>query len=130
MKVKNLTNRGVARLWGGDPRGKIRCGLVTGVFRKQHDFITSEYAMLCILSGSGKYIDKSGKEYPFEAPCILQRFPNQHHSLVYREGLRLPVARTIEVLHLLLGFFRLLGRACPRLLSRAALGVRDLSEAL
>lgn len=77
----NQEVRFISRLREGK-RYKIRCGILCPK-KSQYDFKCPVYSLLCVLAGKGKYIDEAQQEHPFKAPCILQRFPNKSHSIIW-----------------------------------------------
>ncbi len=63
----------------------LRCGIVPRRPGTERDFVTSEYAMVCVVSGRGEYLDDQGVSWNFEPGCILQRFPDKSHSICWHE---------------------------------------------
>lgn len=64
------------------PDSPVRCGRQFS--RGIHDqrLQTPQYAIVYILSGHGSYI-RQNRSYAFEAGSVLQRFPNQLHSVSF-----------------------------------------------
>ncbi len=63
----------------------LRCGIVPRRTGTERDFVTSEYAMVCVVSGRGEYLDDQGRSWNFEPGCIIQRFPDKSHSICWHE---------------------------------------------
>lgn len=66
--------------------GLLRCGVLPRQQGVERDFLTTEYALLCSLEGEGTYIDARQREFAFKKGSILQRFPGERHTIVWREA--------------------------------------------
>lgn len=76
----------ISRLRGSQPNmNLLRCGVTPRNSKKEIDFLTSEYAVLCMLEGSGVYVDEYQKRYPFRKGDLIQRFPNRRHSICWND---------------------------------------------
>lgn len=75
-----------------DPaNNQISCGFLckSNLQRVQRDVLFQNYGGLYVISGTGVYVDAvTGKAYPIQPGCVVQRMPGKRHHTLIDEGAR------------------------------------------
>jgi AraC-like DNA-binding protein len=63
------------------PEALLRCGGIERPWLRERRFVTPQYALCWVATGSGTYRDAGGRVWRFEPGCVLQRFPDAPHDI-------------------------------------------------
>lgn len=65
---------------------ELRCGCRAKLKDfSEHEFVTPQYAVLYVVRGGGVFVSAQGHSYSFQQGAVLQRFPNQVHSILWED---------------------------------------------
>ncbi len=58
----------------------IGCGFISKITENYYNLVCDDYALVYLISGSGTFVDRNGKEYRIKAGDAFQRMPDYKHS--------------------------------------------------
>ena len=95
--------RAANRLGSGQRDAELRAGYQSqSGHLRQRGFVTAQYAVVYLVAGHGRHIDRTGRVTPLHPGCLFQRWPDQVHDVEIDDHawyfLGVPAA-TVEILH-------------------------------